>query len=400
MIIKCNNIYTPEGIKKGFLTIENGVFKKISELLLESQSTYIDYSDKNIFPGFIDIHIHGYGRGSFAYKGDFNSIIDMSKDVTKMGVTSYLLTSGTMPKIFLENSYAKAKNAIEKFIKGEGAEPIGIHMEGPFINEKYIGMQRLDSLQKPTIEVFKHYNKISGNNIKLVTLAPEIEGAVNLIKYLNKNNISVSAGHTAATFDEVKIAINAGLSNFTHTYSGMRGFHHRELGVVGAAMYFKNTYVELAKQTGITIKPEAFDIMYRLKGDDYLVMMTDCLGLGGFPEGYSFYHYLRKTKFTMEHKSLKLEMDDGNISYIPVNNFENLRDLELGFLDSIKNIVDRLENKWLSVMKIACENPAKISGVFNRKGSIELNKDADFLVLDSKWNLDEVYCFGKKQIIY
>lgn len=398
MIIKCNNIYTPTGIKKGFLTIENGILKNISESLLDSESTYIDYSDKNIFPGFIDIHIHGYGRGSFAYKGDSDSIKNMSKDVVQMGVTSYLLTSGTMPKKFLESSYNEAKKIIESFVKGEGAEPIGIHMEGPFINEKYIGMQRLDSVERASIEKFKYYNKISGNNIKLVTLAPEIEGAIDLIKYLDKNNIVISAGHTAATFDEMKVAIDAGLTNFTHVYSGMRGFHHRELGVVGAAMFFKNTYVELAKQSGITVKSEAFDIMYRLKGDEKLVMMTDCLGLGGFPEGYSFYYYLRKTNFTMEKKLLKLEMDNGDISYISTDDFEKLKDLELGFLESIKNIVDRLENKWLSVMKIACENPAKIAGVFNRKGSIEAGKDADFLILDQEWNLSEVYCFGKKQI--
>ena len=398
MIIKCNNIYTPTGIKKGFLTIENGILKNISESLLDSESRYIDYSDKNIFPGFIDIHIHGYGRGSFAYKGDSDSIKNMSKDVVQMGVTSYLLTSGTMPKKFLESSYNEAKKIIESFVKGEGAEPIGIHMEGPFINEKYIGMQRLDSVERASIEKFKYYNKISGNNIKLVTLAPEIEGAIDLIKYLDKNNIVISAGHTAATFDEMKVAIDAGLTNFTHVYSGMRGFHHRELGVVGAAMFFKNTYVELAKQSGITVKSEAFDIMYRLKGDEKLVMMTDCLGLGGFPEGYSFYYYLRKTNFTMEKKLLKLEMDNGDISYISTDDFEKLKDLELGFLESIKNIVDRLENKWLSVMKIACENPAKIAGVFNRKGSIEAGKDADFLILDQEWNLSEVYCFGKKQI--
>lgn len=303
-----------------------------------------------------------------------------------------------MPKKILESSYNEAKKIIESFVKGEGAEPIGIHMEGPFINEKYLGMQRLDSVERASIEKFKYYNKISGNNIKLVTLAPEIEGAIDLIKYLDKNNIVISAGHTAATFDEVKVAIDAGLTNFTHVYSGMRGFHHRELGVVGAAMFFKNTYVELAKQSGITVKPEAFDIMYRLKGDEKLVMMTDCLGLGGFPEGYSFYHYLRKTNFTMEKKLLKLEMDNGEISYISTDDFEKLKDLELGFLESIKNIVDRLENKWLSVMKIACENPAKIAGVFNRKGSIEAGKDADFLILDQEWNLSEVYCFGKKQI--
>lgn len=396
MIIKCNNIYLPDKKFSGFIQIENGIFKKIFSNL-ESEYKYLDYSDFIIIPGFIDIHIHGYGRGSFAYKGDFQSIKYMNEDVTKMGVTSYLLTSGTMPRNFLENSYSQAKRAIREFKRGIGAEPLGIHMEGPFINEKNLGMQRSDSIELPSISTFEHYNKISGNNIKLVTLAPEISGASELIKYLHKNKIAISAGHTSATFDEIKEAISYGLGNFTHTYSGMKGFHHRELGVVGAAMYFQNVYAEVAKQTGITIKPEAFDILYRLKGDERLILTTDCLGFGGFPEGYSFYHYLRKQKFSIENGKLKIQNDNGESEYRNLDTFENIKDLELGFLDSVKNVVERLNHQWNSVVKIASENPAKFIGVFNRKGSIEIGKDADFLVLNNEGELKSTFCYGIKQ---
>lgn len=396
MFIKCNNIYLPDTKFSGFIQIENGVFKNIFYKLEENQD-YLDYSDYIIIPGFIDIHIHGYGRGSFAYKGDIQAIEFMSEDVVKMGITSYLLTSGTMPKNFLENSYSQAKIAINEFKKGVGAEPLGIHMEGPFINEKNLGMQRSDSVEIPSISKFDFYNKISGNNIKLVTLAPEIPEAKELIKHLNKNGIAISAGHTSATFDEIKEAISLGLGNFTHTYSGMRGFHHRELGVVGAAMYFQNTYAEVAKQTGITIKPEAFDILYRLKGDDKLILTTDCLGFGGFPEGYSFYHYLRKQKFSIENNKLKIENDNGKNEYINLNTFEDIKDLELGFLDSVKNVIKRLNHHWSSVIKIASENPAKFIGVFDKKGSIEVGKDADFLVLDKNGNLQATFCYGLKQ---
>lgn len=400
MYIKCDYIYTPQGIIKGYIQIENGIFKEILHSIpISEEFKYEYYSDKIIFPGFIDIHIHGYGRGSFGYKGDVDSIKKMSEDIINMGVTSFLPTSGTMPKDFLEKSYIAAKEAFETFEKGKGAEPLGIHMEGPFINEKYIGMQRLDSLQNPSIKIFDYYNNLCGNNIKLLTLAPELPGSLELIKYLKEKNVYTSAGHTAASFEEIKIAIEAGLTNFTHTYSGMKGFHHRDLGVVGAAMYFENTYAEVAKQTGITIRPEAFDILYRLKKDRRLIMMTDCLGLGGFPEGYTFYHYLRKTTFTIQNENLKLVRDNGDIEYISLNDYENLKDIEMGFLDSVKNVINRLDNGWLSVMKIACENPAKIAGVSHRKGSIEKNKDADFLVLNKNWELENIFCCGVKQRI-
>lgn len=392
--IKSNQIVLPEGIKAGYLLMQQG---KISGFAAHFSGDYIDYSDKIIMPGFVDIHVHGWGRGSFAYKGNQASLKWMSHDLVKVGVTSYLPTSGTMPNAFLETSLREAADYIATATPAEGAEAIGIHMEGPYINEKHLGMQRADCLQRPSIEGFEHFNRLAGGNIRLMTLAPELEGALDLIRHLKQQGITASAGHTDATFDEITAAVEAGLNHFTHAYSGMRGFHHRELGVIGALMYYQDTYAEVAKQSGITIKPEAFDLLYRLKRDRRMVLMSDCMGYVDFPEGYEFYHYLRKETFRIKQGQLEIASDDGDTRHVCACDYGAVQQLEMNFLDSVKNVVDRLDHGLVSVARIACENPAFLAGAADRKGSLLPGKDADILVLDEGLNLVDVYCRGLRQ---
>jgi N-acetylglucosamine-6-phosphate deacetylase len=394
VVIKSNRIVFPDGIQAGYLMVQAG---KISGFETYFSGECIDYSDRIIMPGFVDIHVHGWGRGSFAYKGNKDSLKWMSHDLVKVGVTSYLPTSGTMPHDFLEASLVDAADFIATATPVDGAEAIGIHMEGPYINEKHLGMQRLDCLQRPSIEGFDHFNRLAGQNIRLMTLAPELEGALDLIRHLRAQGITASAGHTDATFAEVTAAVEAGLNHFTHAYSGMRGFHHRELGVVGALMYYQDTYAEVAKQSGITIKPEAFDLLYRLKRDRRMVLMSDCMGYVDFPEGYEFYHYLRKETFRIKQGQLEITSDGGETRHICPCDYEAVKQLEMNFLDSVKNIVDRLDKGLVSVARIACENPSILAGAEDRKGTLCPGKDADILVLDDDLNLVDVYCRGLRQ---
>lgn len=394
VVIKSNRIVFPDGIQAGYLMVQDG---KISGFETHFSGECIDYSDRIIMPGFVDIHVHGWGRGSFAYKGNKDSLKWMSHDLVKVGVTSYLPTSGTMPHDFLEASLVDAADFIATATPVDGAEAIGIHMEGPYISEKHLGMQRPDCLQRPSIVGFDHFNRLAGQNIRLMTLAPELEGALDLIRHLRAQGITASAGHTDATFAEVTVAVEAGLNHFTHAYSGMRGFHHRELGVVGALMYYQDTYAEVAKQSGITIKPEAFDLLYRLKRDRRMVLMSDCMGYVDFPEGYEFYHYLRKETFRIKQGQLEIASDGGETRHICPCDYEAVKQLEMNFLDSVKNIVDRLDKGLVSVARIACENPSILAGAEDRKGTLCPGKDADILVLDDDLNLVDVYCRGLRQ---
>ncbi|GDX06948.1 N-acetylglucosamine-6-phosphate deacetylase [Buttiauxella sp. A111] len=392
--LKSTHIVTPDGIRAGYLLIENGTILGIED---SWSGPATDYGSSYLMPGFVDIHVHGWGRGSFAYKGDHASLVNMSRDLVSSGVTSYLATSGTMPDDFLKSSLAAAAEYLEAAKPSDGAEVIGVHMEGPWINPKHLGMQRADCLQSPSIEGFEQFNAQARGHIRLVTLAPELEGSLPFIRYLHGKGITVSAGHTDATFDQITAAIDAGLKHFTHAFSAMRGFHHRELGVVGALMYYPDVYAEVAKQSGITIKPQAFDILYRLKGDRRLVLMSDCMGYADFPEGYEFHHYLRQETFRIRHGKLEITAKNGECQQVSPDDWPVVSGLEMNFLDSVKNIVGRLEKGLESVAQIACHNPAVLAGVASKKGSLAAGKDADILCLDQALNLTHVWCRGVHQ---
>lgn len=387
-------IVTPDGMRSGFIHICHGQIQALADT---AKGRVIDYGEQMLMPGFVDIHVHGWGRGSFAWKGTSDSLRAMSRDLVQAGVTAWLATSATMPEDFLHRSLTAAADWIAHATPKDGAEPVGIHMEGPYINGKYIGMQREDCLQSPDIEGFDRYNHSARGTIRLVTLAPERPGALKLIRHLRQLGVTVSAGHTDATFDQMTQAIAAGLNHFTHAFSAMRGLHHREPGVVGALMYYEETFAEVAKQSGITLRPEVFDILYRLKKDRRLVMMSDCLGYLDFPEGYRFHHYLRNETFCIHQNQLEITNQHGETRTVSGEDWSAVKNLEMSFLDSVKNVVDRLDNGWVSAAQIACLNPAIQAGVAHRKGSIEAGKDADILVLDNKYHLYTVWCRGVEQ---
>ncbi|EGT4256285.1 N-acetylglucosamine-6-phosphate deacetylase [Citrobacter amalonaticus] len=389
-----DRIVTPDGVKRGYLHIERG---KIVGLDNTPRGLVVDYQHAMLMPGFVDIHVHGWGRGSFAWKGERHSLQAMSRDLVNAGVTAWLATSATQPEAFLLESLSTAAEWITQAKAEDGAEAVGIHMEGPFINAKYSGMQRKEAIQPPSIEGFERYQQAARGHIRLMTLAPELPDALPLIRHLRQAGVMVSAGHTDATFDETTRAIEAGLSHFTHAFSAMRGLHHREPGVVGALMYHQDTFAEVAKQSGITLRPEVFDILYRLKKDRRLVMVSDCLGYVDFPEGFEFHHYLRQETFRIRHHLLEITDRDGNSRTVSPDDWADVCTLEMSFLDSVKNVVDRLENSWVSVAQIACLNPAILAGVEQRKGSLTPGKDADILVLNETVNLEAVWCRGVLQ---
>lgn len=389
-----DRIITPDGIQRGYLHIDQG---QIVGLDNTPRGQLVDYRHAMLMPGFVDIHVHGWGRGSFAWKGARQSLRAMSRDLVNAGVTAWLATSATQPDAFLLESLATAADWIAHAKAEDGAEAVGIHMEGPFINAKYSGMQRKESIQSPSIVVFERYQHAARGHIRLMTLAPELPDALPLIHHLRQAGVTISAGHTDATFDETTRAIEAGLCHFTHAFSAMRELHHREPGVVGALMYHQDTFAEVAKQSGITLRPEVFDILYRLKKDRRLVMVSDCLGYVDFPEGFEFHHYLRQETFRIHHHLLEITDHHGNTRTIQPDNWADVCKLEMSFLDSVKNVVDRLENGWVSVAQIACLNPAILASVERRKGSLTPGKDADILVLDETLNLEAVWCRGVLQ---
>lgn len=395
MYLYSERIYTPQGFKTGYIEVEDG---KIKNILEDVDGEFIDYRDYIIVPGFIDVHIHGWATGSFWYEGTKESIENMSKELVKIGVTSFLPTSGTDSVETINNHLLQGRKAIENYSPEKGADILGFHLEGPFINKEFKGMQREEYCLNPSIKILEEFFESGGKeNIKLITLAPELDGSLEFIKYVNREGIQISIGHSAAEFEEIKELKGYGLGGFTHTFSGMRGFHHRRLGVAGAAMYFDDMYAEFAKQTGMTVKPEAFAIMYKIKGPEGIFLTSDCTGLAHVKE--PFHHYIRECTFVPDGDYLKLEYDNGKVDRIYKYDYDMVKDLELSYLKSVQNVVKNVDASIGDIVKMTAENPAKYIDVYDKKGSIEKGKDADLLVIDGLWNLQDVYVKGVKQEI-
>lgn len=390
MTLFSKKIVTPTGVIEGYLTIENG---KIQSILTNHQGEFIDLSDSIIMPGYIDIHIHGWATGSYWMEKTEESIWEMQKHLPKIGVTSFLATTGADS---IENTFRYIQVADEAYENQQfGAELLGIHMEGPFISKEYKGLQKEEHCISPDCSLMEQFYKAAKNKslIKLMTLAPELPNAKELIEFNHMHNIQNSIGHSGATFETIKELKDYGLGGVTHMFSGMRGFHHRELGVVGAALYFEDLRCEFAKQSGMTVKHEAFDFVFRLKGADNIYLTTDCQGLARTKS--PFYHYIRKETFSPKDGKLEVVADSGEVTSLNPNNYEDVAALEISYAQSVQNMMRHTKMSLVELSKITSLNPAKYISVDDRKGSIEVGKDADMVILNQQFEVQRTYCKGE-----
>lgn len=393
MYLYCDHICLPGGrIFHGYLKAENGKIKEIRNEKPVGEEI-VDYTGYYLIPGFIDMHIHGWGTGSFINDKSEVSLQKMSRDLVDTGVTSFLATSGAEEVAEIHAGIESVRRMMKEPETG-GAEVLGAHLEGPFISVEHKGMQRAECCLQPDLELMREFCRYQGERVvKLMTIAPELTGADRLIQMCFDNGIQVSAGHTGATFEEIKRVKDYGIGGVTHMYSGMRGFHHRELGVVGAAWYFDDLYCEFAKQTGLTVRPEAFALTYKIKGAGKIIMTTDCGGIAQSQK--EKYHYIRKITMIPDGEYLKIRHDDGREERYRRDNYAEIKHLELGYLESVQNLVKNIAPSIHEVIQMTSENPAKYIGVFDRKGSLEVGKDADLLVIDKDYRLKATYCRGE-----
>lgn len=386
-----NKVVTPEGVKKAFVLVDG---EKIVDVVDAYEGDYEDYSDAIIMPGFIDQHTHGWGRGSFLYENNEKSLRMMIEDQAKEGVTSFLATTFTDSIESIQQSI----DACNVVIKDQnlGTELLGLHIEGPFINKKFKGAQKEEYCIDPNVDLMKSFVERCNteHQIKLITLAPELPNAKDLIEYCVQQGIQVAAGHTGASFNDIKNAIEWGIGGVTHMYSAMTGLHHRDPGVVGAALYHDALMCEFAKQTGITVKHEVFDITYRLKGPKRIIMTTDCLGNGMQKEPY--YHARRNVHFIPQGDVMIERHADGSEIHHDLNDYNSIRNIEMSFIDSIKNMYQHTKMSWEDMALITSTNSAHYINVADRKGSIESGKDADFTIITESIDLVATYVKGVK----
>lgn len=366
-----------KGLVKTNIGFENGKIAYIGDDGDKIES--ILETDGVVVPAFIDQHIHGAG-GADAMDATEEALQTISEYLAREGTAAFLATTMTQSKENISNALANVKKVVEK---GEfkGAEVLGVHLEGPFISPKHVGAQPLEYVAKPQAETFDEYNAISGGNIKVVSLAPEVDGGLELIEHLAKNGVVASIGHTGAKFSDVEKAVEAGTRNVTHTYNAQTGLHHREAGVVGAAMLLDDLNCEMICDT-IHVSVPAIRLVIKNKPHGKFTLITDAMRAKGMPDGLS---ELGGQQVFVKNGEARLA--DGTLagSVLRMN-------------VAIKNLVEKAGVSFTDAIDFATINPAKNLGVDAQRGSIEVGKRADITVLDGEYNV--LYTVRGGEIIY
>lgn len=372
MFIKnCKMIY-PDRVEEGSVLIKEGKIVEINPKSVQDKCT-IDAQGLYLSPGFIDIHIHGAG-GRDVMEGSYEAINDISKVIAKKGITSFVPTTMTLEAKKIHQAVSSINEAM---IRGtEGANVLGVHLEGPFISPLMIGAQNPLYIQSPSVESFKSLVGDFIKSIITVTIAPEIEGAVELIKFLRQNNISVSIGHSKATYLQAIEGIKCGVSHATHLYNAMTGLHHRDAGVVGAI--FDSSITTEVICDGIHIGYPALRIALKQKSADKLMLISDAMMACCMPDGR---YTLGGQKVIAENHSARLENGALAGSVLTIDR-------------AIKNLYENTDYELFEVVKMATINPAKHCRIGNRKGIIKEGYDADLVLFDEKIQIQSVVING------
>jgi len=327
-------------------------------------------------PGFIDVHIHGVA-GADTMDATKEALDTMVAALPKEGTTSFLATTMTQEGKQIENALINAGQYIEEQQANGHAEILGLHLEGPFVNAKMAGAQPIQHIIDPDLALFKEWQKLTNGHIKLVTLAPEQPGGLDMIRYLKANGIVASLGHTDATYNEVCEAIGAGANHVTHLFNQMKGLHHREPGVVGAAFLHDELKAEIIVD-GVHVRPEMVNLAFKQKKSDGLILITDsmrakCLKNGQYDLGGQ----------EVAVKDGKAVLEDGTLAGSI---------LKLG--QAVKNIISYTDCSLDEAIEMASVNPAKQLNIYDRKGSLTVGKDADIVILDENMEVYMTFCRG------
>ena len=337
----------------------------------------IDYGDKRIVPGFIDVHTHGM-MGFDTNDAQEEGLRHWMKEVTKEGVTSICPTTITQSEQVLTAALENVAKVVEKGY--EGAEIVGIHFEGPYLDQVYKGAQPEQYCLTPIVEQFKRYENASNNLIKVVTMACEHDIDFELTKYCSQKGIVVSLGHSSATFEQAGLAIAHGARSMTHVYNGMTPFLHRKPGLVGAAFCYKDVYGEIIAD-GNHSTLESLRLFFQTKGEDFGVLVTDSLMVKGLPAG---------TQVPFGGQMIEL-YPDGSAHLLST---KGLAGSTLRVNKGLEILVQQAQVPWQAAINACTINPARMLKIDDRKGSIQAGKDADIVVLNDDFSIEVTYARG------
>ncbi len=341
----------------------------------------MDYGSLRIVPGFLDLHTHG-AYGFDTNDADPEGLRDWMRRIPEEGVTSILPTTVTqLPEVLT----AAVQNVAAAVREGcVGAQILGIHFEGPYLNPQFKGAQPPEAIARPDVEEFCRYQEAADGLIRYITLAPEMDEDFALTRYCAQHGVRVSMGHSAATYEQARQGIENGAVSMTHVFNGMSPMHHREPGMVGAALHRQDVYGEIICD-GHHVHPTAVSVFFAAKGKDHAVMVTDSLCAKGAPAGMDF--------FLGGH-----EIEVGTDGLARLKGTQTIAGSTLRMNRGLKMLAEEAGVPFEAALASCTVNPARCLGVADRKGQIAAGYDADLVVLEEDYEVRQTYCRGRQML--
>ena len=371
-VITASRVLSGRGLlENGRVILDGGRIVRIGtrqEFEAPSGARTVDFPDAVLAPGFVDMHIHG-GAGFDVMHASADELAEFERFLAARGVTSYFPTTVTAP---LDATYASlerlaaAVETADARASREGdlrAQPLGIHLEGPFLSHAKRGVHPPENLQTPSVETFDKLWQAARGTVAVMTVAPELENAQYMIREAAQRGVCVSLGHSDATAEQARAGIAAGGKHVTHTFNAMRALDHREPGLTGIALGDDRLSAELICD-GIHVAPEVVKLWYRAKGRDGAVLVTDAISATGKGDGR-----FRLGPFAVEVKGDRCEHEG------------KLAGSVLTLDRAVRNLMQFASIDLAESVRAASFNPARVTGVSGRKGALVEGADADMVVL-------------------
>ena len=378
-VITAEKLLTPDQtIPRPALVIEDGVIVSVASLEQDSMPAgeVLDYSGATLVPAYFDVHIHGSG-GADVMEATESSLTTVGQFLARHGVGAYLATTVSAPV----DTTLRSLCGLAKWMNADmdGARPLGIHMEGPFISHSKRGAHAERDLQLPTIALFNRMWEAAEGHVRLMTIAPELPGADEVIARAVELGVRVSLGHSNAGTDDALRGVHAGATSATHTFNAMRRFDHREPGILGVVLDCDDMFAEIICD-GLHVNPTVVRMFWKEKGSERAILVTDAMSATGMPDG------------NYRLGELEVRVKNGKC----IIGEDTLAGSTLTMDRAVRNFAAFTGVEPGAAAVLATRNPARMIGLDSQVGALETGRSADITVLTAQGEVAETILRGRR----